>query len=95
MDRVKDQLRFDTFKHMVACKILQEGTLLYGSDEIFHRVKRLLKETGASQKLAAMEKQALVFRNKAEQYLLYEDFRRGRDNEAYLFYPAEESEEFE
>jgi hypothetical protein len=95
MDRVNEQLRFDTFKHMVACKILQEGTLLYGSDEIFHRVKRLLKETGVSRKLAAMEKQALIFRNKAEQYLLYEDLRRVRDNEAYLFYPAEESEEFE
>jgi hypothetical protein len=95
MDRVNEQLRFDTFRHMVACKILQEGALLYGSDEIFHRVKRMLKETGVSQKLAAMEKQALIFRNKAEQYLLYEDLRRVRGNEAYLFYPAEESEEFE
>jgi hypothetical protein len=95
MDRVNEQLRFDTFKHMVACKILQEGTLLYGSDEIFHRIKRLLKETGVSQRLAAMEKQARIFRKKAEQYLLYEDLRRGKDNIAYLFYPAEESEEFE
>jgi hypothetical protein len=95
MDRVNEQLRFDTFKHMVACKILQEGTLLYGSDEIFHRVKRLLKETGVSRKLAAMEKQALIFRKKAEQYLLHEDLQRGKDNVAYLFYPAEESEEFE
>jgi hypothetical protein len=95
MDRVNQQLRFDTFKHMVACKILQEGTLLYGSDKIFHRVKRLLKETGVSEKLAHMEEKALVFRNQAEQYLLYEDIGKVTDNEAYLFYPAEESEEFE
>jgi hypothetical protein len=95
MDRVNEQIRFETFKHMVACKILQEGTLLYGSDKIFHRVKRLLKETGVSEKLAAMEKHALGFRSRAEQYLLYEDVKKVRDNEAYLFYPAEESEEFE
>jgi hypothetical protein len=95
MDRVNEQLRFDTFKHMVACKILQEGTLLYGSDKIFQRVKRMLRETGVSEKLAAMEKQALSFRNEAEQYLLYDDLEKLRDGEAHLFYPAEESEEFE
>jgi hypothetical protein len=95
MDRVNEQLRFDTFKHMVACKILQEGTLLYGSEKIFHRVKRMLKETGVCEKLAAMEKQALGFRDKAEEYLLHEEPKKVRNSEAYLFYPAEESEEFE
>jgi len=95
MARVNEQLRFDTFKHMVACKILHEGTLLYGSEKIFHRVKRMLRESGVSEKLAAMEKQALAFRNDAERYLLHEDIKNGRGNHAYLFYPAEESEEFE
>jgi hypothetical protein len=28
LERVREQVRFDTFKHMVACKLLQEGTLL-------------------------------------------------------------------
>jgi hypothetical protein len=30
LDRVREQMRFDTFKRMVACKILQEGIFLYG-----------------------------------------------------------------
>src|SRR5665811_1909286 len=29
LDRLREQAEFDTFKKMVACKILQEGVLLY------------------------------------------------------------------
>lgn len=95
MERVQEQLAFDTFKRMVACKILHEGTLLYGSDQIFHRVKSMLRDYGVTAKLQAMEKQALLFRNQAERRLLDEDADRSEQNEAHLFYPAEESEEFE
>jgi hypothetical protein len=95
MDSVREQLAFDTFKHMVACKIMYEGTLLYGSDQIFHRVKSMLREYAVTAKLQAMEKQALLFRNQAERRLLLEDPEKSGQNEAYLFYPAEESEEFE
>ena len=94
-DRVREQVKFDTFKHMVACKLLQEGTLLYGSEEIFHRVKTMLREHGVIQRLNELEKRAKVFRKEAEDYLLSEDPHKIKEESLYLFYPTEESEEFE
>ena len=79
----------------MACKIMYEGTLLYGSEQIFHRVKSMLKDRGVTARLQAMEKQALLFRNHAERRLLEEAPEKTGHNEAYLFYPVEESEEFE
>ncbi|MBN1625113.1 MAG: nucleotidyltransferase domain-containing protein [Deltaproteobacteria bacterium] len=95
LNRVKRQLRFDTFKHMVACKILQEGTLLYGSEEIFHTVKTLLKENGIIEKISAMAEGARAFRKKAKEYLVREDPLKIKEENLDLFYPTEESEEFE
>ena len=95
LDRVRRQVKFDTFRHMVACKILQEGTLLYGSEEIFHTAKAMLKEHGVIKKLNAMEKRAKTFREKAEEYLLTEDPHKIKEESLNLFYPTEESEEFE
>ena len=95
LDRVKEQVRFDTFKHIVACKILHEGTLLYGSEKIFHSVKTLLKANGIIQKLDAMEKRAKAFRREAEEFLLLGNPEKIREESLYLFYPSEESEEFE
>jgi len=94
-DRVKEQMRFDTFKHMLACKILREGTRLYGSEDLFHSIKRMLRDYGVIQKLEAMEQQALEFREKAINYLLKEDPEKIRQESLFLFYPTEESEEFE
>lgn len=95
MERIKEQVRFDTYRHMVACKIMQEGALLFGSEEIFHRVKTMLKEHGIMDKLAAMERNARVFREKAEQILLTQEPKKIKDEGLNLFYPSEESEEFE
>jgi hypothetical protein len=95
LDRVREQLRFDTFKHMVACKLLQEGTLLYGSEELFHILKSMLRDHGVIQKLEKLEKRARVFRKKAEDHLLTEDPQKIREESLNLFYPSEESEEFE
>jgi hypothetical protein len=50
LERVREQVRFDTFRHMVACKLLQEGTLLYGSEEVFHTLKTMLRDHGVTQK---------------------------------------------
>ena len=44
--RVRTQLAFDTFKHMLACKILQEGVLLYGSENLFQEIKSMLHDQG-------------------------------------------------
>jgi hypothetical protein len=80
---------------MVACKIMQEGTLLYGSEALFTRVKRMLAESGAASRLNEMEKGARLFRSKALEILLREDLETVRRDHLDLFYPTEESEEFE
>ena len=95
LDRVREQLRFDTFRRMVACKIMQEGTLLYGSEALFTRIKAMLHESGVSPRLQEMERRARVFRRKAETILLTEDVDTILRNHLDLFYPTEESEEFE
>ncbi|MCF8145234.1 MAG: hypothetical protein K9N21_15065 [Deltaproteobacteria bacterium] len=95
MDRVREQVRFDTFRHMVACKILQEGTLLYGSEDLFCTIKGMLKETGVTARIMALEDQARDFRDKAERDLLSRDSEEIRRDCRDLFYPTEESEEFE
>ena len=94
-ERVREQVAFDDFKKMVACKIIQEGKLLYGSESLFKAAKSLLNECGVTRKLDAMQQRAEVFRKDAEEYLLNEHHEGlDRDN-LYLFYTAEESEEFE
>ena len=93
--RVREQMGFDTFKHMIACKILQEGTLLCGRQDLFNTVKAMLREQGITEKLIGMEDRAAIFRRDAEEYLLTEDPEKIRNEGLYLFYPTEESEEFE
>jgi hypothetical protein len=95
LDTVKEQMRFDTFKRMVACKIMYEGAFLYGSEEIFLLVKNMLKENGVIEKVSMMEEQARIFREKAEEYLAKEDPAKIRKEGFDFFCPAEESEEFE
>jgi hypothetical protein len=95
LERVRQQVRFDTYRHMVACKILREGTLLYGSDEIFQQVKSILKTHGIFEKLNALETWAKTYRKTAEEVLLHEDPDEIREGNLNLFYPSEESEEFE
>ena len=95
LGKVREQVRFDSYKHMVACKILWEGALLHGSEELFHRVKSLLKEHGIFEKLAAMESRANTFRRKSIELLLRQDSDEIWEENLNLFYPTEESEEFE
>lgn len=95
LDRVREQVQFETFKHMVACKILQEGTLLYGSEKFFTIIKAMLREHGVSKKLHDLERRARIFRRDAEGYLLREDPQKILEEKSCLFYPTEESEEFE
>lgn len=95
LTRVREQLLFDSFRKMVACKIMQEGTFLYGSEAIFTRIKEMLFESGAARRLKEMEDEAEAFRGKAEQILLSADIAVIRRDHLDLFYPTEESEEFE
>jgi hypothetical protein len=95
MERVREQLCFDTFKRMVACKILQEGTLLLGSQGLFEEIKTMLFDRGVVEKLDEMETKARIFRQQAEEYLLHTDPAHLIKEDMYLFYTSEESEEFE
>jgi hypothetical protein len=95
VSRVREQLQFDTFKRMVACKILVEGLLLYGSKDLFVDIKTLLNKHGVTDKLGDLEKKAQNFRIHAEEYLLHTDPDKVKEESRYLFYPPEESEEFE
>lgn len=100
MARVEEQLNFDTFKRMVACKILHEGVLLHGSQAMFDDIKARLRSQGIVQKLEDMEEQARVSRETRREYLLRHRPSAAMGGEMksadrMLFYSAEESEEFE
>ena len=68
--RVRRQLAFDAFEHMVACKILCECQLLYGSPFVFDELMALVDSSGVRQKLDAMLAAAESFRVRAESILL-------------------------
>ena len=93
--RLKEQAEFDTFKHMVPCKILDEALLLYGSEVLYNAAKDLLNRGRVRERLAEMEQAAAKGRDLAEKHLLgrREESLGGED--LYLFYTSEESEEFE
>ncbi|MEW6664561.1 MAG: hypothetical protein AB1512_04990 [Thermodesulfobacteriota bacterium] len=93
--RVRTQLAFDTFKHMLACKILQEAKLVYGSQSLFALIQGMLLDQGVTEKLAVMEQHARSSRGEIEKHLLTEDPGCIRQGNLFYFYPAEESEEFE
>ena len=95
LDRIRTQIKFDSFKHMVACKLLHEGAFLYGNGQIFHTIRVMLKEHGVVQKLNALEDKARDFRRQAESFLLHRTGQKIHGERQYLFYPTEESEEFE
>jgi hypothetical protein len=92
---VREQLKFDTFKHMVACKILDEGRFLFGNETLFNMIKEMLVKEGISEKIRDMEETALEFRKRAEEKLLGHNPEQALHDDEYLFYPVEESEEFE
>jgi hypothetical protein len=95
LDRVRRQVKFDTFKHMVACKIMHEGAFLYGNEELFYTVKDILRQNGVVKELYDMEDGARLFRKNAEELLLKEGPGKMSEEDLIMFYPSEESEEFE
>jgi hypothetical protein len=95
ISKVRDQVNFDSFKKKVACKILYEGTFLYGDEELFHTVKQMLAQGGIREKLEGMEKRAKEFRSRAEECLMGDDPQKAMEENTFLFFSTEESEEFE
>jgi len=92
---IRDQARFEDFKHMVAVKILREGLLVYGSEELFYTVKKIIDENGLPEKLDELQRLAELFRRKAEESLLGNTMDKEEIKKLHLFYSAEEFEEFE
>ncbi len=93
LSRVRDQMRFDSFESMVACKILREGEFLCGSESLFTQVKSLLEEYEIPRKLDEMERHAIAGRAAAEQHLLDLPADSIDSESIHLFYTREESEE--
>jgi hypothetical protein len=93
MSRVREQLKFDIFSSMVACKILDEGQFLYGNPAVFHTVKNLIDEHKIPERLKELERQAIAGRQTAESQLI-EGGAQKDQNECYnLFYTKAEEDE--
>jgi len=93
LDKVKEQLRFDSFKAMVASKILYEGHFMGGSRSLFALIKSLLDDFAISSKIALLEEKASQDRVEAEK-LLASPGNKDQDEELMsLFYTTEEKEE--
>lgn len=93
LEQVKEQLKFDSFKSMVASKILEEGQYLYGSELIFNQIQELIRHSKVKEKIAVLEAKAIVDRAKAEQELLCAPDSADREQLMALFYTTEEKEE--
>jgi hypothetical protein len=91
--KVVTQLQFDSFRHMVACKILLESEFLYGNAELFVRIKHLVDESGISEKLARMEDRAIREREIAERQLAGHSAADQMQTWQHLFFTSEEREE--
>ena len=70
LSKVMEQAAFDTFEHMVACKIIDEGRFLWGSGELYDQVIALLKKNAIPQKLKELKSQAIEYRERAIEALL-------------------------
>jgi predicted nucleotidyltransferase len=91
--KVLAQLQFDSFRHMVACKILHESEFLYGSETLFVRIKQLVDEFGIPGKLAELEKRAAQERETAEAQLIRQPETERKEAWEYLFFTRDERED--
>jgi hypothetical protein len=93
ISRVREQLRFDIFSSMVACKILDEAQLLYGSPSVFEEVKKLVADHGIPERLRHLERQAALSRESAEMQLLQAGEEKNSSEYLNLFYTHAEEDE--
>ncbi|MDM7996252.1 MAG: hypothetical protein QUT30_11290 [Acidobacteriota bacterium] len=91
--RVRQQLEFDSFQHMIASKIMHEGEHLYGSSAVYQKLKTMVKEFGVPQRLAELESKAIADRANAESSLLNSDPAQADAAFLNLFYTREEGDE--
>jgi hypothetical protein len=93
ISRVREQLKFDIFSSMVACKILHEGRFLYGNQAVYQKVKQLIDDHQIPDQLRALEDQAKSRRESAE-VELQSGCEAEDQSECYnLFYTRAEEDE--
>lgn len=90
---VRAQIEFDTFEHMVACKILHEGEFIYGSRSLFLEVKDMLQKKMIPQQLSLLSKRAAARRAMAERTLRLENGASLGSGYLNLFYTTDEGDE--
>jgi hypothetical protein len=73
----------------------EAGALLRRSDRLYHEVIKLLADHGVLEKLDRLHEAVIAFRKQEEEFLVQNDAKIINREDLYLFYPAEESEEFE
>ncbi len=95
MERLREQAAFDTFRRMVACKIIKESLLIAGDAGILDEAREILSGRGVFTRLEAMEEEARAEREEAVRLLLESARHLAVGEVSNLFYSAEESEEFE
>ncbi len=91
--KVREQLAFDSFQHMIASKIIHESELLFGSAAVYAKLKGMVAEFGVPAKLAALAQRAEENRKEAELNLLKSDARQVDEAFLNLFYTREEGDE--
>ena len=91
--KVTVQLQFDSFRHMVACKILHESEFLYGNGELFDRIKHLVDGSSVPEQLARMKEKALQDRETTEEQLAIHPVEEQTEMWQHLFFTSEEREE--
>jgi hypothetical protein len=90
---VKEQVGFDTFEHMVACKILDEGEFLGGSRDLFNTVKGMLRSAGIPERLAGLKMEAAAHRARAEEILRQAEDEVSTSSYLNLFFTSDEGDE--
>jgi hypothetical protein len=93
ISRVREQLKFDIFSSMVACKILNEGRFLYGNKAVFQKMKSLIDEFRIPERLNALEQEAVSRRESAETQLQAGCTDSNRAECYNLFYTHAEEDE--
>ena len=93
VSRVQEQLKFDIFSSMVACKILDEGQFLCGSPALFQRVKDLIVSCRIKERLKELERQATLERESAETQLMQAGAEENQSAYLNLFYTHAEEDE--
>lgn len=99
ISKAYEQMEFNDFKSMVACKILHEGAFLYGNHDIFNLIKSTLVEKNVPEKLLKLENEAIENSKAAFKYLLNLSEKEVNKSELIeteftnYFYTKEESEE--